>query len=115
MSPDSEEFTFNRAGKGWLRYAGLAVDEPLAVGRPGLTYAQLMDRALDVLHNRQFLDLIFNSATKGNFEQGPGPVPGPLPVVSVVDQPGAIWRPTLENVLEWRDFSSFIVNKVYHR
>jgi hypothetical protein len=113
--PPDPEFHISPAGKGWLRYFGLAVDEPLAVGAPGLTYAQRMNRALDILGNRQFLDRVFNSGTKGNLEPGPGPRPSPLPEVSVVNQPSAIWRPTLENVIEWRELASFISNKTFPR
>jgi hypothetical protein len=107
---EGAEFRFHRAGTGWLRYSGLAVAEPRAASAMGLPDAQRMVRSLDALGNRQFLDRIFNSATKGHFEQGTGPIPLFLPVASVVNKPEVIWRPTLENVVEWREFSTFIRN-----
>ena len=114
QTPSAPEPTISPDGFGIRRFFGLAVDEPLAVGEDGLSDAERMRRARDILRNRQFLDRMFNSATKRNFFEQTGRA-RVLPLVSIVDQPGAIWRPTLENVQEWRDFATFISAKVAPR
>jgi RHS repeat-associated protein len=103
------------AGKGWLRYGGLAVDEPKAVGESGISTAERMDRAKDILRNRQLLDRMTNSATKRDFKERPIMPREQLPLVSVVDQPSAVWRPTLENVQEWRELSKILSEKLEPR
>ena len=53
-----------RAGSGYRRReVGLNLDEPLAVGEPGITEQEAMRRAMD-LGNRQLLDPMTNQATK---------------------------------------------------
>lgn len=106
---------FSPAGSGWRRYSGLAVDEPHAVGESGITDAERMRRARDIKGNRQFLDRMFNSATKRDFAERPIVPREPLPLVSVVDQPSAVWRPSLENVKEWRELSKILDERLAER
>ncbi len=103
-------------GKGGRSGSGLNVDEPKAVGEPGISEAERMSRAKDILGNRQFLNWIENQDYKGaGKEIGPGAKREPLLPVSVKDQPSAIFRPTLENVKEWRELADILSEKLESR
>lgn len=117
---EKDKIDFMPKGKGGRSGKGLNVDEPKAVGEPGISAAERMSRAKDILRNRQFLNWIENQDYKGaRKEIGPGakrePLPSATALVSVKDQPSAIWRPTLENVKEWRELADLLSKKLESR
>jgi hypothetical protein len=87
------------------------VDEPSAVGQPGISAQESMRRAAD-LSNRQFLDPMTNQATKGAFVERPIVPRNPLPPTSVAENPGAlISRPSLGGIAEWDELAAHILKK----
>lgn len=106
--------SFTMAGKGYSTWGfSLNVDEPLAVGEPGITPAESMRRARD-LSNRQFLDFMTNQATKGEKREVPSSARSApdLSPVSVKDKPSALLtRPSLKGIQEWDTFAAEVMAK----
>src|SRR5262249_30480568 len=105
---DNEVFT-EPAGSGYRRQTiGLNVDEVKSVGEPGISQAESMRRAKD-MGERQILDSMTNSATKGNRVEVPIVERAPLPPTSVKDNPSAVFRPRLGGVKEWDEVTAKIL------
>ena len=74
------------------------IDEPLAVGAPGISRAEAMSRATDPM-NRQFLESINNQITKHVRTEVPIHAPTPRPhgaPISIADNPAALVDRPLE-------------------
>lgn len=93
---DGETVRFESTGSGLReRPVTVDIDEPLAVGAPGIPAADASTRAFDPM-NRQFLESLFNQRTKhvgtdlGAVARPHGPLIGPRS--SLVRDPNALFR-----------------------
>jgi hypothetical protein len=100
------------AGKGLQeRPMELNIDEKRAVNENGISDEERMNRALDLLNNRDFKDSTTNQATKNNFvDQSLDRTQEQKEPVSVKDDPSALFTREWKDVKEMREICEHVLN-----